>query len=52
MSAQSFHDLSIHYGHNLVLAQYTDSIGEPISFAVECEDCGDVLLDYEKEVEL
>jgi hypothetical protein len=49
MSAQNFHDLSIHYGHNLVLAQYTDSIGEPISFAVECEDCGDSLLDYERE---
>ena len=50
MSAQNFDDLYQHYGHTLVLARYTDNEGEVVSVAVECEDCSEVLLDYDNEL--
>lgn len=50
MSAQNFEDLLQHYGHMLVLARYTDNEGDVAAVAVECEDCNEVLLDYDNEL--
>jgi hypothetical protein len=36
-----------HYGHEVVVAQYTGQDGQPVNFAVECMDCYEVLFDEE-----
>jgi hypothetical protein len=48
MSALDFGDLSRHLGHALECVAYVGADGEPVNIAVECEDCGEVLLDFEK----
>lgn len=48
MSVQTFDELVTHYGHMLVLARYTDLKGEVAAVAVECEDCQEVLIDYDR----
>lgn len=45
MSAQNYDDVAEHYGHSLTIAIY----GEGDNVAVECEDCNEVLLDYDKD---
>ena len=50
MSAQNFNDLIEHYGHEVVVARYTDEKGDAQAVAVECNDCHEVLLDYDREV--
>ncbi len=35
-----------HFGHDIVIAKYTDGIAEPV-YAVECETCYEVLIDDE-----
>jgi hypothetical protein len=35
-----------HFGHDIVIAKYTDGIVEP-TYAVECETCYEVLIDDE-----
>ena len=47
MSATNYEDLKQHVGHNIVCVEYGD--GENV--AIECEDCNEVLLDYDREVE-
>ena len=43
-----FNDLASHVGHKLECVTYgTD---EPVNVAVECMDCGCVIVDYDKEV--
>jgi hypothetical protein len=49
MSVQTFDELATHYGHSVVVARYTDLEGETAAVAVECEDCNEVLVDYERE---
>jgi hypothetical protein len=51
MSVQNFDELATHYAHNVVVARYTDSEGEVTAVAIECEDCSEVLIDYEREGE-
>lgn len=41
----NFEILSAHVGHKIVCVMY----GETQNVAIECEDCHEVLLDYEKE---
>jgi hypothetical protein len=36
-----------HFGHNVVIAQY----GEGANFAIECEDCNEVLVDFDRPAE-
>lgn len=36
-----------HYGHEVVIGQYTDENGEPLNYAVECLDCYEVIIDEE-----
>ena len=45
MSVQNFEDLAEHFGHTLTVALY----GEVDNVAIECEDCYEVLLDFDKE---
>jgi len=52
MSANNFDELYRHYGHQVVVARYTDEEGKVIGVAVECEECYEVLIDYDKEGEL
>ena len=51
MSVQNFNDLHAHYAHDVVVAQYTDNTGNAMGAAIECLDCNEVLLDYDKEEE-
>jgi hypothetical protein len=43
MAISSYADLTVHIGHNVVVVCYGD--GENV--AIECEDCGMVLVDYD-----
>ena len=43
-----FTELYRHYGHKVVVARYTDEQNQPIAVAIECEECFEVLLNYEK----
>jgi hypothetical protein len=51
MAAHNFTDLIQHEGHNVVVVTYGDHrISEiPLNVAVECEDCGEVILDFDRE---
>ena len=52
MSANNFDELYRHYGHQVVVAHYTDQEGKVLNVAVECEECYEVLMDYDKEGEM
>ena len=39
-----------HQGHKIVVAKYEDR-GEVLNVSIECEDCWEVLQDYEVEKE-
>jgi hypothetical protein len=45
MSAQSYDDLAEHYGHSISVAIY----GDGMNVALECENCNEVLLDFDNE---
>lgn len=45
----NFNDLYKHYGHEVVVARYEDTTNEPINVAIECIDCYEVLIDYDRE---
>ena len=47
MSAQNYSDLAVHFGHSLTVALY----GEGDNIAIECEECSEVLLDFDNEDE-
>jgi hypothetical protein len=51
MSVQNYADLNEHYGHELNVRHYQDTLGNPVNIAIECVDCYEVLLDYDKEGE-
>ncbi len=45
MTRTNFKELKNHIGHNIVCVSY----GNPIqNVAIECENCNEVLLDYDK----
>lgn len=49
MGAWDFETLKEHIGHKIVCAGYWDKDeGEIINVAVECLDCCEVLMDYDK----
>jgi len=45
MAASNFEDLMNHVGHDLECVTY----GDVDNVAVECIDCGCVIIDYDKE---
>jgi hypothetical protein len=46
MSATDYNDLSRHIGHKVEVVTYADT-----NIAIECEECSEVLLDFDREVE-
>lgn len=55
MTAMDFDDLVRHVGHDVSVVTYgrtgykVDEIRSADNVAVECETCGEILLDYESE---
>lgn len=49
MSAQNFDDLAKHAGHEIEIGEYFDHSKQVINVAVECMECYEVLLDFDKE---
>ena len=43
MSATDYNDLSRHIGHKVEVVSYAE-----VNVAIECEDCSEVLLDFDK----
>ena len=46
----SYTKLLKHVGHNIVVAYYGE-MPKPENIAIECEDCHEVLIDYDCELE-
>jgi hypothetical protein len=55
MSANSYEDLKAHIGHKVVVVGYGHKNGihlsDPLNVAIECEDCNEVLLDFNQKDE-
>ena len=49
MSIDSYRDLSHHIDHKVVVAWYGDE-NSPDNIALECEDCCEVLMSFDKPV--
>lgn len=47
MSVDSYEELKAHFGHHIVCVCY-GSVDDPANVALECEDCGEVLLDFDR----
>jgi hypothetical protein len=50
MSVQNFKELSKHKGHKIVCVGYNRVVGhklKPVSVAIECETCSEVLIDFD-----
>lgn len=47
MGVHSGADLLKHVGHDLACVTYVDGLMSPANVAVECERCGEVLLDFD-----
>jgi hypothetical protein len=50
MGAHSFKDLVAHVGHNVQVVLYGPQ-DDPVNVAVECEDCNEVLMDFDAETD-
>jgi hypothetical protein len=56
MSANNYHELKTHLGHQIVCVGYgskraQDNGEPPKNVAIECETCNEVLMDYDIEEE-
>lgn len=40
-------ELERHFNHSIVIAKYSGLDDEPVNYAVECEDCHEVIVDEE-----
>jgi len=47
MGAWSFEELRRHIGHEITCTAYSDLLGHVYNVAVECENCNEVLLDFD-----
>lgn len=47
MAVANYNELKVHRGHKIVCVGYGD-IEQPANIAIECETCGEVLLDYDE----
>lgn len=47
MAVNSFDDLQYHMGHEVEVVLYGPRNGLPWNVAIECNECGEVLLDYD-----
>jgi DnaJ-class molecular chaperone len=49
MAVHNFDDLYQHFGHNVVVATYGGAGNiSPLNVAVECEDCHEVIIDFDR----
>ena len=48
MSADTFKELNRHFAHDIEIVRYGRG-GEVLNVAVECRECNEVLMDYDKE---
>ena len=48
MSADTFKELNRHFAHDIQVVRYGRG-GEVFNVAVECQECNEVLMDYDKE---
>jgi hypothetical protein len=51
MVSGSFADVLEHVGHHVVCVYYGPDKDHAVNAAVECEDCGVVIVDFEREEE-
>ena len=49
MAVYDFQSLAFHVGHNIEVVRYVDGDGNALNVAVECIDCNEVLLDYDRD---
>jgi len=42
-----YHDLRKHIGHKVVVVGYGSDGEDPVNVAIECEDCNEVLVDFD-----
>lgn len=49
MSCNNYKELKEHLGHKIVCVGYGREGEEPLNVAIECEDCHEVILDFDKE---
>ena len=42
-----YKDLKEHIGHSVVVVGYGPEGEEPVNVAIECEDCGEVLIEFD-----
>lgn len=41
-------EISRHYAHEIVVAQYSDLNGVAVNFSIECLDCDEVIADQDE----
>ncbi len=51
MGVSTYGELREHIGHNIVCVAYGNQGEDPLNVAIECEDCGLVILDFNKPEE-
>lgn len=49
MSVNNFQELIAHIGHDIQIYTYNDDDGNPVNVAIECEDCCEILVSFDKE---
>ena len=50
MAVSNYNELKAHIGHEIDLVYYGPR-NDPVSVAIECNDCSEVLLDFDKPEE-
>jgi hypothetical protein len=52
MGVIDYEDLRRHIGHKIVCVCYGEKGKDPDNVAIECEDCNEVLLDFDRPEEV
>lgn len=48
MAVSGFDDLAGHVGHNVGVVAYGSAESGTVNVAIECDDCGEVLVDFDR----
>lgn len=49
MSVQTLTELDTHFGHDISITRYVNKDSEVVNVAIECTECYEVLVDYDRE---
>ena len=49
MSVQTLTELNEHFGHDVEVTRYVNKDNEVMNVAIECTECYEVLVDYDRE---